>query len=283
MVWYLFLLLAVTLLVLFGLLFWFLSRRRKFILLRRRQRARAIHPVVLAHGILGFDEMRIAGTRIEYFRGVANALSRFGIQVYCPKVPPASTISVRAQHLAKFIQELDTKKVNIIAHSMGGLDARYALSCLNLAEHVCSLTTIGTPHRGSPLADLGAEILDKKFGLKTLLALFNVDSSVFYDFKLEKMAEFNQRVTNLKEVFYSSIVGVTEDSSKVNGLLLPSYLFLKQHIGANDGLVPRDSQKWGEVIAEVEADHWGQVGWSKYFDACAFYEELVRELSGRGC
>lgn len=43
-------------------------------------------------------------------------------------------------------------------------------------------------------------------------------------------------------------------------------------------LVPRSSQIWGELLAEVEADHWAQVGWSSHFDAAALYGELLQEL-----
>ena len=52
--------------------------------------------------------------------------------------------------------------------------------------------------------------------------------------------------------------------------------------GANDGCVPAVSQPWGEVWGHVDADHWAQIGWSKHFDAAAFYEGILRELRGRG-
>ena len=44
--------------------------------------------VVLAHGLLGFDEMRLAGQRLEYFRGLADHLQGLGSEVHCPRVPP---------------------------------------------------------------------------------------------------------------------------------------------------------------------------------------------------
>jgi hypothetical protein len=46
--------------------------------------------------------------------------------------------------------------------------------------------------------------------------------------------------------------------------------------------VPVTSQHWGEVLAEIEADHWAQIGWSRHFDAAAFFEQILRELRGRG-
>jgi hypothetical protein len=48
-------------------------------------------------------------------------------------------------------------------------------------------------------------------------------------------------------------------------------------------VVPANSQAWGEVLREVEADHWAQIGWwSRGFDAASLYEDLLRELRGRG-
>ena len=44
--------------------------------------------------------------------------------------------------------------LHVIAHSMGGLDARYAIRNVpQVADRVKTLVTIGTPHRGSPVAD----------------------------------------------------------------------------------------------------------------------------------
>ena len=50
--------------------------------------------------------------------------------------------------------EIIDKKIHIIAHSMGGLDSRYMISKLGMADRVLSLTTISTPHHGSPIADI---------------------------------------------------------------------------------------------------------------------------------
>jgi hypothetical protein len=67
-----------------------------------------------------------------------------------------------------------------------------------------------------------------------------------------------------------------------NPLLWPTHLYLTSRAGANDGIVPALSQRWGNVLREVEADHWAQVGWSLRFDAVALYEEVLRELAALG-
>ena len=53
----------------------------------------------------------------------------------------------------KKIAEENGGKVNIFAHSKGGLEARYAISCLGLDKYVASLTTFNTPHRGCEVID----------------------------------------------------------------------------------------------------------------------------------
>ena len=68
-------------------------------------------------------------------------------------------------------------------------------------------------------------------------------------------------------------------------LLIASYLFLSHHSGENDGMVPKQAQRWGEVLGEIEADHWAQIGWAglqQRFDAPSFYARVLRELRGRG-
>ena len=97
-----------------------------------RKPAQTRYPVVLAHGFLGFDEIGVGARKHLYFRGVGSYLESMGAQVYSPRVPPASSIAVRAQRLADLIRALPDPRVNIVAHSMGGLDARYAISQLGL-------------------------------------------------------------------------------------------------------------------------------------------------------
>src|SRR5512145_1313669 len=134
---------------------WIRRRRRP----RRRpplRRKGPRHPVVLAHGLLGFDEIRIGRARAEYFRGVSARLEREGCVVHRCRVARMASIAARAAELATFVDALDARRVNVVAHSMGGLDARYALAKLGLRKKVASLVTVGTPHRGTPLADLAA-------------------------------------------------------------------------------------------------------------------------------
>lgn len=77
------------------------------------------HTLVLAHGLLGFSELRIAGRfipGIKYWRGITDALEANGIEVIVATVPPSGSIEARAAKLAESIaQKAKGKQVNIVA------------------------------------------------------------------------------------------------------------------------------------------------------------------------
>jgi triacylglycerol lipase len=250
---------------------WIFARRR--LRLRRVRRVRRSprlrHPVVLAHGVLGFDEIAVGGRRHRYFRNIADGLHSLGAEFHHPRVPATGAVAERAEHLAELVRSLPCERVNVIAHSMGGLDARYAISRLGLEGRVASLVTVGTPHLGTPLADLAL----KGIPVSAVRALS--------DLTISALERFNREVPDVEGIAYRS-VAAHSDLLETNPLLWPSHAYLSQKAGPNDGLVPASSQRWGTVIREVEADHWAQIGWSSRFDAVALYADLIRELVALG-
>ena len=134
---------------------------------------------------------------------------------------------------------------------------------------VASLVTVGTPHLGTPLADLAL----KGIPASAVRALS--------DLTVSALERFNREVPDVEGVAYCS-VAAHSDLLETNPLLWPSHAYLSQKAGPNDGLVPASSQRWGSVIREVEADHWAQIGWSSRFDAVALYADLLRELVALG-
>jgi triacylglycerol lipase len=250
---------------------WVAARRRRR--LRRelpaRRTPRLRHPVVLAHGVLGFDEIEVAGRRHRYFRNIADGLTSLEAEFHHARVPATGAVADRAAKLAELIRSLPGERVNVIAHSMGGLDARYAISLLGLEDRVASLVTVGTPHLGTPLADLAL----KGIPASAVRALS--------DLTVASLESFNREVPDVPGVAYCS-VAAHSDLLDTNPLLWPSHAYLSQKAGRNDGLVPASSQRWGTVLREVEADHWAQIGWSSRFDAVALYADLLRELVGLG-
>ena len=252
------------------------ARLRDRVPARRAPRLR--HPVILAHGMLGFDEIAVAGRRHQYFRKITDGLSGLDAKFHTPRVPAAAPIAVRAEQLRALVHELPSERVNVIAHSMGGLDARYAISRLGLGDRVASLVTIGTPHQGTPVADLGAGIVPA--GVSRALSKV-LDVRALHDLTTESLERFNRDVPDAPGVAYCSVVG-SSTLTHTNPLLWPSHAYLSARSGANDGLVPSASQGWGKVIREIEADHWAQIGWSFGFDAVGLYEDILRELVGLG-
>jgi triacylglycerol lipase len=261
---------------------WLARRRRRFpVRPAHLRRATPRYPVVLAHGLLGFDEIRVGGARHDYFRGVSARLEKEGCVVHRCRVARTASIADRAAELTAFVRALPAPRVNLVAHSMGGLDARYALARLGLGRRVASLTTVGSPHRGTRLADLGHG-LARRAGVGAALARVGMNIDALHDLTTDHMVAFNRAVRDVRGVMYASVVGAPRARSGVTRVLVPTWLWLGGVDLPNDGMVPAGSQRWGDVVFEIEADHFAQIGWSRAFDAAAFYAELLRELRGRG-
>ncbi|HEY4178338.1 MAG TPA: alpha/beta fold hydrolase [Kofleriaceae bacterium] len=236
-------------------------------------------PVVLVHGLFGFDRIGVPGARFDYFRGIAVHLNQLGCATHAVRLPMSASVPSRAKQLVAAIDALPHERMDIIAHSLGGLDARFALAQLGLADRVRSLVTIGTPHRGSPIADLFHEgSLDWARRLVTALGI-SIEAVEWLS--SAGLAKFNADVTDVPGVRYGSVVGGIKDESRVPVLLAPGHAWLTKVAGPNDGVVPVASQSWGEVLAEIDADHFAQIGWrigGATFDAQGLYAFLVARL-----
>lgn len=247
-------------------------------------------PIVLAHGIARFDVLleilkkkaKLPETRFDdpfqYFKGIKTHLESNGFRVFHPNQDFAGGVDLRAQQLAdrvnETLAETGAAKVHIVGHSMGGLDARHMIVDKGMAEKVASLTTIGTPHLGTILAD--QVIGHGGFMLMDLLRpVLNLDG--FGDLTVAACESFNRRAEDSEarnKVVYRTYASA-EDLLQVFAPLGPSWIFIRDHEGRNDGLVPFKSQQWQkELIATdgtrkpvhqkefpLPADHLNQVGW----------------------
>jgi triacylglycerol lipase len=122
--------------------------------------ARTSYPIVLAHGILGMESY--LGV-LDYWFGIVPALREAGASVYVTEVSAIHSSVERGEQLLAQVQQIlatsGAAKVNLIGHSEGGIDARYVAGVR--PDLVASVTTIGSPHKGSPVAELLATgILD---------------------------------------------------------------------------------------------------------------------------
>ena len=230
--------------------------------------------VVFLHGFAGFSELGVGRVRSAYFRGVAARLRELGVEAVFVKVSPFAGIATRAREVRDAVRALGPGRVHLVAHSMGGLDARFALAHLGLAAYAESLVTVATPHGGTPIADLGAKLLAPR-------AFVERNFGSILDLTTAAMRTFERDTPDADGVRYASVVASPSGGALgVGPWLLPTYAFLKRIAGDNDGVVPVSSQARGEVLGHIDADHWGSVGWGR-FDAPAFYEGLILHLMGR--
>ncbi|KAL4792745.1 Alpha/Beta hydrolase protein [Aspergillus venezuelensis] len=209
------------------------------------------NPVILAHGLMGFAELRLAGPLlpgVQYWRGIVEALSMKGVEVHTATVPPSASIEMRAEVLEKTIASAARgKEVNIVAHSMSGLDSRYMISRLKPKDFkVLSLTTIAAPHRGSAVADYILNQIgdDRLAQLYYLLEQIKIETGAFAQLTREYMEkEFNPNTPDLEDVRYFSYGAVME--TRLWSVFRLSHRLLQQIEGYNDGLVSVASSRWG--------------------------------------
>jgi triacylglycerol lipase len=237
-------------------------------------------PIVLVHGLVGFDALLVGGGGRRYFRGIVAHLEGRGLKVYRPQLPGVGSVPVRAGKLADFIRSLPDEKVNVIAHSMAGLDARYAIARLGLGDRVASLVTIGTPHRGSPVADLAVSGPAKL--VRAVFRRVGRPTDAFEWLTTHGAGRFNDEIVDDLRVTYFSVVTRARPARSLNPILLAPHYYLRRRAGSNDGLVPASSQRWGEILFECDADHWGQIGWSLGNDPADIYDRILVGLAARG-
>ncbi len=230
------------------------------------------YPIVLVHGMFGFDS--IAG--VDYWYGIPEELSRYGATVYTTQVPALDSTIARGEALLPQVQAIAAVhgKVNLVGHSHGGPTARYIARVR--PDLVASVTSVGSPHRGSPVADLisgspaeslAASLGDALGGLIDLLSGGGYDQNLrasLYSLTSQGSAEFNRFApagmpTTACGEGAAAVNGVRFYSWGGTGVLTnvldPSDVLLGTTslafgFGANDGLVGRCSSRFGDVIRD---------------------------------
>lgn len=237
------------------------------LLVFERRRREAV--VVFVHGFAGFTELRLGNARASYFRGVREHLQRRGVRIAFAQLPSVAPIAVRGAALARFLDELGDVDLHLIGHSMGGLDARWVARNAS-PSNLRSLVTVATPHRGTPLADLGAAVLGRPRRLaglaRSVADLTRAHPELHDDAPLAGLT------------CASVVVEPSRGTQGVRPILRPTHRLIEALAGRNDGIVPVSSQRWGEVLGTVDTDHCGVLGWGQKLDAGAFYGALAISL-----
>jgi triacylglycerol lipase len=251
------------------------------------------YPVVLAHGFAGFRDLG----PVNYYFNVAQTLRRDGETVYesevAPFLPPRERAPMLGAFLDRVLRETRRRKVLLIAHSQGGLDARYLITTLRYGDRVAALVTVSTPHRGTRLAD--ALLAGTRPGADGFLnAVATLFGFAYNDVRTRAdlratlqvmstagMEAFNRENPDVPGVHYLSLAGRSgrrdgraqcadgerpDDPSRLDTPFLPllaTVAFLEDgdpvaHV--NDGLVEVQSARWGRFLGCVPADHLDEVG-----------------------
>lgn len=275
---------------------------------RRREEARASqricktrYPLLMIHGVF-FRDSKL----LNYWGRVPEALKANGATVFYGNHQSAASVEVGAKELAAriraIVEETGCQKVNIIAHSKGGLECRYALAHLDVAPLVASLTTVNTPHRGCSFADyllkkapdsLKNEIARHYNNVFGMLGDHDPDFlSAVNDLTAEACKAFDAATPPPAGVFCQSV------GSRLNrpgGGRFP--LNLSSRLagffdGPNDGLVGQNAFEWGQRYTLLTArgrrgiSHGDMIDLNREnlpeLDVREFYVGLVSDLKQRG-
>jgi len=195
--------------------------------------------VVLIHGLFGFRKL----FWFEYFQGVRALYESLGLRTVVPRLPWVGSLEQRSESLARQLHH-ENGPLHLLAHSMGGLDARYFISHLGGAEKTASLTTLVTPHRGSPAADF---ICARLSPFKLLPGVRSLTS--------ESLSQFNTITQDHPGIVYRSY-SATRKLEFQPWIVRRYARYIQEKEGDNDSQVSIVSAQWGEHIATLPCDHY---------------------------
>lgn len=253
------------------------------------------YPIVLVHGLAAKDF-----SFCRAFGSIAAFLRSQGVSLYVANPDGVGTIARNALQLQKEIENFcaatGCEKVNIIAHSKGGLDARYMISHLNMHTRVASLTTLSTPHHGSHLSTTILKL--PRWMIRIVCFFINTFYRIFHDenpdilaaaqdLTDEAMVTFNQNTPNHPSVYYQSYASQT---SKANAFLvyLPYQISRYCERDETDGLVSVQSSQWGNYQGQIQGNpnHLQMVALygtkKKRLAVAKFYLHIINQLGDMG-
>lgn len=259
------------------------------------------YPLLLVHGVF-FRDYRY----INYWGRIPKELRRNGATVYYGRQQSAAAVEDSGRELAarirQIVEETGCGKVNIIAHSKGGLDSRAAIAHQGMGPYVATLTTINTPHRGCIFAEylLGKvpEAARRKIAETYNAAMRRMGDenpdflAAVTDLTASACAARNAVTPDDPGVVYESVMSYCKRARNGKFPLNMTYPIVKHFDGRNDGLVAVDSARWGSRFTLLEPagkrgiSHGDVVDLNREnipgFDVREFYVNLAADLKCRG-
>ena len=259
------------------------------------------YPILLVHGIFFRDF-----EKLNYWGRIPEELIKNGATIYYGNHSSSLGVKDSAEELANRIKEIvketGCKKVNVIAHSKGGLDARYAIANLGMDKYIASLAMINTPNHGCLFADYlmtkapnslkdkvssGYNFTLKKLGDKNPDFIAGVT-----DLTKPKTEELNKIMPKSKKVYYQAFGSVLKHPTSGRFPLNLTNLFVKHYDGKNDGLVGIDSFPLDDNFTLIETPYNRGISHGdvidlnreniKGYDVREFYVQLVKDLKDKG-
>ena len=257
------------------------------------------YPILLVHG-LGIKDTFF----LKSFGLIDKRLRAQGYTVYKSKIDAFGSVQSNAAQLKdeifSILHETGAEKINIIAHSKGGLDAKCMIEQYGISPHIASLTTLCTPHGGSPIASFILRF--PRLAVKYLAFWVNLIYRVLGDQSPDSFAacEDLQRGINARQQTISDSDGIMYQSFSATmrpGLIPTDFamyfpLILSRTIEKempSDGLVPRDSAVFGHFRGDCVDD---SISHTEIIDfmlckkkkekVYSFYTALCEELAREG-
>lgn len=244
------------------------------------------YPIMLIHGI-GYDDHHYR----RYWGRIPGALKERGAELYFGNQEPFGSIRENAAQLKasaeQALERSGAEKLNLIAHSKGGLEARYMISALDMGARIASLTTIATPHRGISSMDRVKKRSAAFY--KGLVFTFNAmlladgrgknsSLAVYEQLTADYMEVFNELVPDEEGVYYQSYALDMKRalSHPAMGLF---YILVKKIEGQNDGLVSARSAKWGAFRGVYTGEGKKGISHPRAADSCQRTARRIRAES----
>lgn len=217
------------------------------------------YPVILVHGIVLKD--------IKFFKAFGRIEKKLASEVYLvstARTDGFGTVENNAEQLKTFILNIlaaePVDKVNLIAHSKGGLDAKYMIENLGMREHVASLTTLCTPHMGSPIASFLLRL--PKWLTKFIAFWINLWYRILGDKHPDSLSVCHQLQLQDTELsappdgVYCQSYSASIEKSRDDFIMgIPLAFSRRLENKPSDGLVSADSAKYGTYMGNLNLSH----------------------------